>query len=139
MDSKSFALAMLTMFSWGVGSIISKLAANRIGDKAIFFDIVGYTPAIIIYGLLILQAKDLFALDKTGIALAVIAGIIGSIGAISFYMLITHKQASISVPLTALYPALTVILALLFLKEKITLLQGLGVILSLVSIFLLSL
>jgi transporter family protein len=67
-----------------------------------------------------------------------LAGIVSSVGLISFYALLTKKDASLVVPLTALYPALTAILAIIFLKEPLTILKALGVVLSVVAIALLS-
>ena len=48
-------------------------------------------------------------------------------------------NASIASPLTALYPAVTVVLAVLILKEKIKLVNGVGILLALVAAVLLAL
>jgi transporter family protein len=69
-------------------------------------------------------------------ALLVGATLVG--GLYTFYMALSSGKASIVVPLTALYPIVTVVLSFLILKESITLTQGLGVVLAIVSIILLS-
>lgn len=138
MDLKTFLFALMSLLSWGVGSFISKLATNRIGEKAVFWDLVGYAPALIIYSLIAYKLKNIFYLDKTGIILAVISGIIGSFGLIGFYLVLTRKDASAAVPLTALYPALTAILAFIFLKESLTIAKVVGIILSVFALYLLS-
>lgn len=120
---------------------MSKLAANRIGTQSIFWDLLGYIPMILIYSFFAFKLKNLFSVfqtDKMGIILAFLAGLIGSIGVISFYYLMTKSEASVVTPLTALYPALTVVLGIVILHEGITLTKLAGVILSLVAIFLLS-
>ena len=53
--------------------------------------------------------------------------------------LLTKKEASYAVPLTALYPVLTAILAIIFLKEQLTVTKLFGIILSGAALFLLSL
>jgi transporter family protein len=80
-----------------------------------------------------------FEADKLGISLAILAGAIGSFGLIGFYFLLTRKEASIAVPLTAVYPALTAILAFVFLKEPLTPVKIAGISLSAVALYLLSL
>lgn len=136
---KTFGLALMVLISWGVSSFIGKLSTNRIGEKAVFWDLLGYAPAIIFYCLFAFKLKDVFGSDKTGVLLGVAAGAIGSFGLVGFYMLLTKKDASTAVPLTALFPALTAILAFIFLKEQLTLAKGLGIALSALALFLLSL
>lgn len=127
------------MVSWGLGSFIAKIATDRIGDRAVFWDMLGYAPAIIIYSILFLNLKTAFSDDKLGIFLAFLAGAVGSVGSVLFYLLITKKEASSAVPLTALYPALTAVLAFIFLREHLTLVKVAGILLSTVALYLLSL
>lgn len=70
---------------------------------------------------------------------AILAGILGSLGYVFFIKALERGKASIVIPLTALYPAITVVFALLLLKEKITVLQALGIVLALVATILMSL
>ena len=76
--------------------------------------------------------------DKLGIGLALLAGAIGAFGLIGLYMLLTRAEASSAIPMTALYPALTALLAFIFLRETITVAKVTGIILSLIAIYLLS-
>ncbi len=138
MDTVTAIAALVSFTSWGVGSLIAKMAADRIGTKSIFWDILGQIPAIVLFVLLRYRLRPLFMVDKTGAALAVLAGGIGAIGGIAFYFLLSRSQASTAVPLTALYPALTAILAFIILHESVTPAKVLGILFSLVAIYLLS-
>lgn len=138
MDIKTFSLAVFALLGWGLGSFVAKLATRRIGEVSVFWDLIGYAPVILIYSLLAFKTKDLFQADKVGIVLALIAGMLGVMGVVSFYILLTKKDASMVVPMTALYPALTAVLAVMFLKEPLTLIKGIGLLLSVVSLVLLS-
>ncbi len=131
-------IALLSFISWGLGSFIAKLATNRIGERAVFWDLIGYFPAVIIYSLLVYKTKTIFSGDKLGIILAIISGAVGSFGLIYFYVLITKKEASVVVPLLALYPAPTTILAIIFLKESVTITKVIGIIMAMTAVFLLS-
>src|SRR5262249_38674411 len=65
------------------------------------------------------------------------AGVITCLGNISYYDVLNRgAKASMVVPLTGLYPLVTVLLALVVLKEHLNLIQGLGIALSLVAIYL---
>jgi bacterial/archaeal transporter family protein len=128
----------MTFVSWGVSSVFAKLAANRIGDRSIFWDMLAYAPVIAVYCLVAYKGVNLFHGDKVGVLLAGIAGLIGSFGAIGFYMLVSRGDASTMVPLTALYPALTVILGIFFLGESMTFYKAAGVLMSLGAIYLLN-
>lgn len=138
MDLTTFLIAIAIFVSWGVGSFLAKLAANRIGTQSAFWDLVGYVPAIFIYSLIVFKVKNLLAADKLGIGFAVLAGAIGALGVVGFYFLLSRAEASVVVPLTALYPALTAILAIIFLHESINATKLLGIVLSLIAIYLLS-
>ena len=138
MDLVTFLIVILTFISWGVGSFIAKLASDKIGVRSVFWDIIGNAPVIIIYGLIAFKLKNLLQADKLGIGLSLLSGVIGSVGAVGFYLLLSRSEASAVVPLTALYPALTVILAIIFLHESLNATKLLGIILSLIAIYLLS-
>lgn len=136
MALSNFIVALLTLISWGIGSFIAKLATNRIGTKTVFWDMLGYFPTVIIYCLLVFKTKSLFSGDRLGVIFGVLSGIIGSFGLIGFYILLSKKEASAAVPMTAIYPALTAILAFIFLKEQLTLAKGVGIVLSTIAFIL---
>jgi len=138
MDLITFLIVSGTFIAWGSGLFIAKLAANRIGGQGVFWDILGCAPIIIIYSLIVFKFKNLIQADKFGICLAFLAGAIGSFGGIGLYFLLTRTEATTIAPLTALYPALTVVLAFIFLHESATPTKIIGIILSLIAIYLLS-
>lgn len=141
MNTETLFFVILAFLGWGIGAFLSKLAANRIGTQSIFWDLLGYIPMILIYSMFAFKLKNLFSqfqTDKMGIILAFLAGLIGSIGVISFYYLMTKSEASVVTPLTALYPALTVVLGIIVLHEGVTISKMLGIFFSLLAIYLLA-
>ncbi len=137
MDSITILLIVATFIFWGVGTFLTKLATNKIGALGLPWNILGYLP-IIIYSLLIFKLKPLIQAERSGIGLAFFSGVIGSLGLISFYSLLTKAEATTIVPLTALYPILTIALAFLFLHETVTASKTIGIVLSLIAIYFLS-
>src|SRR5204863_3926911 len=72
-----------------------------------------------------------------GSLLATVAGALTCLGNIAYYDALERgaKVATV-IPLTALYPLVTVLLAMLVLKERLNLVQWLGIALSLAAIYL---
>ena len=75
----------------------------------------------------------------SGIAWAFVTGILGGAGNIAFFRALqSGGKVSIVAPATALFPIVTVILAVTFLRERISKQQIIGFALALVAIYLLS-
>lgn len=121
-----------------MGGFLAKLATNRIGSRAVFWDLVGYAIVAVSYSAAFYQPSKMLTDDKVGIAIAVLAGAVGSTGGVAFYLLMAKKDASTVVPLTALYPALTAVLAILFLREQVTIQKIIGIGLALAASVLLT-
>ncbi|HUW22308.1 MAG TPA: DMT family transporter [Candidatus Bathyarchaeia archaeon] len=139
MNTENFIYLLLIFILWGTWGFFSKIATNRLGGfQTMFWDSLGFILAFIFF--LLLSLKKLLPL-KTNlpeIFLAALGGVFGMLGYIFFYLLLSKNEASIVVPLTALYPALTIFLAVLFLKEALSITHLAGIILALLSIFLLT-
>ncbi len=130
-------LGLIVILLWGIWGFAAKVAISDIGLQAIFWISVISDILIVVYLLISNQFFPL-RLEERGIMYSIISGITGGIAIILFYILLKKYQASIVLPLTSLYPVVVVILGILILKEKITYLNGIGVVLALISIYLLS-
>jgi drug/metabolite transporter (DMT)-like permease len=73
---------------------------------------------------------------RRGVALAFGSGVVSALANIAYYAALSDAKAATVVPLTALFPAVTIVLAVPLLKERITPLQWGGLGLSLAAIFL---
>ena len=78
-------------------------------------------------------------ISRKGIVFGRLVGVVYTIGTFCFYQALSRGKALIVVPLTSLYPLITMLLTFLLLKERITILQGVGIILSLIAMLLMSL
>jgi transporter family protein len=70
--------------------------------------------------------------------LSVVAGLLGSFGGLCFVHSVSKGKASVVITMTALYPLVTIILSSLFLREAITVKQGIGIVLALLAMLLLA-
>ena len=126
--------AVLTILMWGLWGFFGKLALERnMPPVSVFLAevlISLFVAAFFVRRALIPpQAKwSMFGLFS-GAGLA--------IGLIFYYLALEHAQANMIVPLTSLYPAVTVVLSYIFLHERLSPLQWVGLVLLLVGAYLL--
>ena len=73
-----------------------------------------------------------------GILYAFLTGITGVLGTLFYYAAASRGQISIVVSLTALYPLITILLAIIFLHESLVLKQYIGLCFALTAIILLA-
>jgi transporter family protein len=131
--------SVLTILLWGVWGVQSKVIVQKI------------TPMLnqVIFTLGLLPVAGLFLVFRTragdpkdskkGRAYAFLTGILGGTGNIAFYEALGRGgNASVVVPLTCLFPAVTVLLAGWWLKERMSVCQQVGLILALVAVIILS-
>jgi len=138
MDLKSILLVVFVFVAWGLDAFCAKLATNHIGSQSALWYALGFAPPMIVYALLAFGPRVLALGSKPGIALSALAGALCGAGMVGFHILISRTAVSTAVPLTGLYPALTAVLAILFLREGVTLPKVLGIALSMVAVYLLS-
>ncbi len=133
-----FLFSVYALLLWGLWGFLNKIAMNTLSAKMTFiFSFLGSISFFLIF--LFFIKPEYVILSNKGIYSAVVGGIFSSLAFLPFLYALEKGKASVVIPLTSLYPLLSLLLAFFILKEKITLLQGVGVILALLSITLFSL
>lgn len=133
------AYSLLTILLWGTWGAISKVASSGVdaGTNQIYFT-VGLLPLMLLL-LPITRRGAAGPQRRTGIAWAFATGILGGAGNIAFFRALgSGGKVSIIAPATALFPVVTVILAVTCLHERISKQQMAGFVLALIAIYLLS-
>jgi uncharacterized membrane protein len=72
------------------------------------------------------------------ILLALLSGFFEGIGTVALYRALASGPASLVMPLFALYPAVTIVLSFIFLKERLSLMQTTGICLTFVAAILIA-
>lgn len=123
---------------WGFWGFFSKLAVEKIGFHAGLYYAITLFAFIATY---LFFTNQLFPLKFAphGILFALLAGISGGTATIFLYLLLGKNPAGLVVAITALYPIVTLILSMIFLKETLTLPQTIGFALALVALVLMNL
>jgi drug/metabolite transporter (DMT)-like permease len=130
------AYSLLTLLLFGMSCITQKFTTRYISDElsTIFFT-VGFVPLAIVIWLVGSPPWNLSVRDWTvGIAV----GLLMAIGTLALFAAMRRGKASIVTPLTALYPLVTVILAVAFLNEHLGLTKIAGIATALIAAMALS-
>ena len=131
-----FIFSLLTLLSWGVWGVCSKLASNYTRPRqTLVFQAVG----VVAFALFILVLER-FQIQRTpiGFGWSFAAGFINFVGFLFFFWAIDKGKVSTVIALSSLYPVVTILLSILLLHEKISIREGAGIVLALAAGFLLA-
>ncbi len=131
-----FLPALLATVLWGVWGFFQKMATNHMPPRTVY--IVSALGAVVVVLALLVTNKNPFSFSAGGMLFAVIAGLCSAIGGLLFLLALSKGASAVVITFTALYPVVTVILSFSLLRESITLKQGMGIVLALLSMVLLA-
>jgi transporter family protein len=131
-----FLNSLLALVCFGLWAFLPKIAVRYLSPKsAVIYEVLGVFTAGCFLFLALGRNIDT---DVRGILPAMLTGVLGTVGFLCFLYALAAGRVSVVATLTALYPAVTILLAAVFLKESITLRQVAGMGLAIVSVILLS-
>jgi bacterial/archaeal transporter family protein len=128
--------SILALVVWGIWGFLPKLATKYMAAQSIIiYEVLGG----LCIGLVCLYFAGMRPeTHPKGILYASLTGIAGLLGGFFYLLAVAKGKVSVVVTMTALYPIITIGLAALMLKEPVTLKQGLGMVLAVISIILLA-
>jgi len=128
--------ALGTFIFWGFWGFVPKITTRYISPKsAIVYEVLGgFLVAIIVMYSMNFRPE----INPKGFAMAITTGVFGFLGALCYLLAVSKGPVSLVVTLTALYPVLSVLLAVIILNEPITLKQGVGIILAVGAMLLIA-
>jgi len=133
-----FWYSLLTVVGWAAWAVFLKIGSVEIpSEPALFLQTVGMVP---LAAILLLTGSGAGPRNKKGVAYSLLNGIISGIGILC--LLAAYRSGgntSIVAVTSSLYPLVTFALAFFLLREKLTRVQMLGLILATASIVIFSL
>jgi bacterial/archaeal transporter family protein len=120
-----FILSSVVVLFWGSAGVLAKLSTPKLGVGRIAI-LVALVEGPLYALAFLLWREDLSISLSTGV-LAFFSCAVGVVGYLCFFESIMEGQVAIAGTISAAYPALTVIGALLILHETLTIMQALGV------------
>jgi transporter family protein len=130
--------AVIALVFWGVTGVTQKLSTNSISSERSFlwfcWAMVALSAVVLIW------ARPHWGLATIVVVSSIAGGALNGLGAwTSFRALESGGKASIVISLISLYPLLTVALAVILLKERLTWMQMAGAVVAIAAAILLSL
>jgi transporter family protein len=134
--------SLVTIVMWGTWGLVSKIASDGVDaymNQLLFT--VGIAPLLVFVSWKVRRgvSSEKHEGRGSGAFWAFLTGILGGVGNMAYFeAMVKGGKASVVTPVTALFPMVTVLLALLFLKEHLGRLQWAGLGLAFVAIYLLN-
>ena len=137
LKARWFWYSMACVLCWGGWALFSKLGSREIPPETMqFLFTFGTIPVCIA-----LLAARRFKLEKSpkGISYGVLNGVLSGIGGLALFAAYhTNGNTSLITSATALYPMVTVVLAVVLLRERFRLIQAVGLVFAAVAIVIFS-
>ncbi len=127
----------LSVVFFGVGTFLAKVALDEQTTISTYiYEALGMLTVVIIIALWFW--RDTFVALSQVNWIGYLFGVCYGLGTATFLVALKHAPASIVTPLSTLYVVITVILAVIFLGETITVNTGIGIALALAAVFFLT-
>jgi len=134
-----YLLALTTLVFWGIAPIFGKLGVAKINPYTALA-LRSFVVAIIMLVIVLIRGgfKDFASLDLKSVVFVGLEGIFASlIGHFAFYYALRLGDVSKVVPIVSAYSLITILAAVIFLSEKMTIYKGAGTLLVIAGVFLL--
>lgn len=129
---------LLTLLLWGAWGVVSKQLSSGLAAWDVqAWSTIGMLPVLLWLGFAVAREKR--AWSWRGGAQAFVAGVLVSLGNVAcFQAMALGGKAAAVIPLTALYPLVTILLSLAVLHERLNAFQAAGLLLALAAMWLLN-
>jgi transporter family protein len=128
--------SLLALGLWGVWGFLSKVASQHLPSQQVY--LLTISGHLVVVGYLLVSGLGAVVWQPWGVGAALGSGIAMAVALLFFFEALARGPATVVVPLTALYPAVAVVLSWVFLQEVLTLRHLAGLALALAAVWLLS-
>lgn len=128
--------AGLALFCYGFWGFFPKLATPYLNSNSIvLYQNLG---TLLVSVVILVFYPGPLQIHSKGMTFAALSGIAGVIGTFFFVLALSKGNAATITAITALYPLITLLMAVLFLHETLTLRQGIGFFMAVTAVFLIA-
>ena len=123
-------------FFWGTWGVVAKLISD---DVSPFTNHLLFSIGMVLTLPLVIKKVSTVAPNRKGIAWGLVAGLLAVTGNVAVYKAFSAGGlAAIVIPVTNLYPLVTIAIALLVFKEKLNWINAIGILLAIPAVLMLS-
>ncbi len=122
--------ALVTLVLFGLAAVLQKLSTNNISNE---LSMLGFSLGFVVIGSVIVATSGgwTWSIPGRSWGLALAYGALIGVGTLALFAAYRHGKAAVVTAVTALYPALTVVLAVPLLGDKLSVLKIVMIVLSL--------
>jgi len=134
-----YLLAVTTLLFWGIAPVFGKLGVAKVNPYTALA-VRSFIIALIMLVIVLIRGdfKEFASLDLRSVTFIGLEGIFASlIGHFTYYYALKLGDASRVVPIVSAYSLITILAAVIFLSEKMTVYKGAGALLVIAGVFLL--
>ena len=131
-----FSFLAIYILAVGIGSFLQKFVMGKVSPYQL--------EVITAIGMFIVSVPALFIMQRSlyvpikSAPLAFAVGLLFAIGSFVYVLAVSRLPVSIAAPVSTGYVVLAVTLSAIFLKEQVTLVRGIGIVLTIVGVAILS-
>ncbi|MEM3373682.1 MAG: DMT family transporter [Candidatus Woesearchaeota archaeon] len=131
-------LGLIAMLCWGIADFLQAIAIKKTNSLKIMFfgNIIGFFPTF--FAFLYFLSKGYIYIEIKNTLILFFSAFINLVAVYMFMKSFEEGEISIVTPISSSYSIITVILAVIFLKETLTLLKIISIILCILGIMLVS-
>ncbi len=131
-----FLPALGALVFYGFWAFFPKMASLTINPKSfLFYNVIG---SVAVNFVIFFVMKSKLQFEPKGFIFSLLTGIFGILGTLLFAYALGKGKASVVIIVTALYPIISIILSILFLKETVSVRQFIGMTLGMIAVILIS-
>jgi transporter family protein len=129
-------LIIISIIGWGIGSIFIKMANDNIHPIMVSAIMTAMYVVLIPVSFLVIKVNH--SVNPNGVLYSLVGGLTMCIGSLAYFYALKNGNAGEVTAMTSLYPGLTLVLSIMFLGEGFSLKKGIGILLALASVYVLS-
>ncbi len=131
-----YIFTFLALLMFGLWSFFPKLANKYVDPlSGLLWSIVG---TLVVGVPILLAMRSRLQVNIHGSIFGILTGVVAVLGTLFFFFAVRDVKVSIVVAITALYPAVVILLARIFLKEAVTFTNLIGIVVAIIAVVLLS-
>lgn len=141
MNLQAIIAATIAMLAWGAAAICDKVAMRDVSSPllALVVRLTVATVAVYIYAIAVGVLPEVRTIPRANLLALGAGGLLAAlIGQQAYFAAIRHADASRVVPFTASYPIIAMVLAVLILREPLTVPKVLGTVMIIGGLMLVS-
>jgi transporter family protein len=128
--------SLLALGLWGVWGFLGKVSSQSLPASVVY--LLTISGHLVVVAFILVEGLGPVSWQPWAVGAALGSGLAMAVALLFFLEALARGPALVVVPLTALYPAVTVLLSWIFLREALTLRHLVGLALALAAVWLLS-